>query len=70
MLGRAAYHDPWLLADVDARLFGAPDAVASREEAVEWATRVPAVPGSAIEVRRVAGSDEVPPGSARARSGG
>ncbi|MEU7739272.1 ATP-binding protein [Nonomuraea sp. NPDC049158] len=30
------------------------------EEAIEWAKRVPAAPGSKIEVRRVAGSDEVP----------
>ncbi|MFG1707048.1 YciI family protein [Nonomuraea sp. M3C6] len=34
--------------------------VASKQEAVEWAKRVPAVPGSKIEVRRVAGSEEVP----------
>ncbi|WP_182879742.1 YciI family protein [Microbispora sp. H10949] len=34
--------------------------VASKEEAVEWAKRVPAAPGSKIEVRRVPGSDEVP----------
>ncbi|MCA2229682.1 YciI family protein [Nonomuraea sp. NEAU-L178] len=34
--------------------------VASQQEAVEWASRVPAAPGSKIEVRRVAGSDEVP----------
>ncbi|MEV4708844.1 YciI family protein [Actinoplanes sp. NPDC049316] len=34
--------------------------VASKQEAIEWATRVPAVPGSAIEVRRVPGEDEVP----------
>ena len=34
--------------------------VASKQEAVEWATRVPSVPGSKIEVRRVAGEDEVP----------
>ena len=34
--------------------------VASKQEAVEWAKRVPAVAGSKIEVRRVAGSDEVP----------
>jgi hypothetical protein len=37
--------------------------VASKEEAVEWAKRVPAVRGSKIEVRRVAGDDEVPPGT-------
>ncbi|MEV6849425.1 YciI family protein [Actinoplanes sp. NPDC051411] len=35
--------------------------VASREEAVEWAKRVPAARGSKIEVRRVPGSDEAPP---------
>ncbi|MBG0566434.1 YciI family protein [Actinoplanes aureus] len=34
--------------------------VASKQEAVEWAKRVPAARGSKIEVRRVAGSDEVP----------
>jgi hypothetical protein len=37
--------------------------VASKQEAVEWAKRVPAVAGSKIEVRRVAGSDEVPENS-------
>ncbi|MCG8917219.1 YciI family protein [Actinokineospora sp. PR83] len=34
--------------------------VASEEEAVEWAKRVPVVRGSKIEVRRVPGDDEVP----------
>ena len=34
--------------------------VASKQEAVEWARRVPAARGSKIEVRRVAGSDESP----------
>jgi hypothetical protein len=34
--------------------------VASKEEAVEWAKRVPSVPGSMIEVRRVPGEDEIP----------
>jgi hypothetical protein len=34
--------------------------VASKQEAVEWARRVPAAPGAKIEVRRVVGSDEVP----------
>ncbi|MEU0793363.1 YciI family protein [Amycolatopsis sp. NPDC005961] len=34
--------------------------VASKEEAVEWAKRMPAVRGSKIEVRRVAGDDEMP----------
>lgn len=36
--------------------------VASKEEAVEWAKRVPSVAGAKIEVRRVAGDDEMPPG--------
>jgi hypothetical protein len=34
--------------------------VPSYEEAVKWAKQVPAVRGSKIEVRRVAGDDEVP----------
>ncbi|MEJ1105572.1 MULTISPECIES: YciI family protein [unclassified Kribbella] len=36
--------------------------VASKQEAVEWAKRVPSVTGSKIEIRRVAGEDEMPPG--------
>jgi hypothetical protein len=40
--------------------------VASKQEAVEWAKRIPAVTGSKIEVRRVAGDDEMPEGTARA----
>ncbi|MFI5615063.1 YciI family protein [Amycolatopsis sp. NPDC051903] len=34
--------------------------VASKQEAVEWAKRVPAAPGSKIEIRRVPGEEEVP----------
>ena len=34
--------------------------VASKEEAVEWAKRIPAIPGSRTEVRRVPGIDEFP----------
>jgi tRNA-dihydrouridine synthase A len=34
MLGRAAYHDPWILAQVDPRLFGAPAPATSRVEVV------------------------------------
>ena len=34
--------------------------VASKQEAVEWAKRVPAARGSKIEVRRVPEDDEVP----------
>ena len=39
--------------------------VASKQEAVEWAKRIPAVTGSKIEVRRVAGDDEMPQDIAR-----
>ena len=35
MLGRAAYSDPWLLADADRRLFGTQNPVTVRQEAVE-----------------------------------
>jgi len=35
MLGRAAYHDPWLLADVDARLFGDTTVARSRADVIE-----------------------------------
>ena len=34
--------------------------VASKEEAVEWAKRLPAFPGSKVEVRRVPGIEEFP----------
>ncbi|MCM4081403.1 YciI family protein [Paractinoplanes hotanensis] len=34
--------------------------VASKEEAVEWAKRIPAFPGSKTEIRRVPGIDEFP----------
>ncbi|MFJ1707479.1 YciI family protein [Kitasatospora sp. NPDC088346] len=34
--------------------------VASKEEAVEWARRMPALPGSQCEIRRVPGIDEFP----------
>ncbi|TQJ23365.1 hypothetical protein FBZ33_3632 [Micromonospora sp. A202] len=39
--------------------------VASIQEAVEWAKRVPSVPGSKIEIRRVPGEDEVPQDSGK-----
>jgi tRNA-dihydrouridine synthase A len=35
MLGRAAYHNPWMLAEVDARLFGDPTPIPSRARVVE-----------------------------------
>ncbi|MEQ8405670.1 MAG: tRNA dihydrouridine(20/20a) synthase DusA [Oceanicaulis sp.] len=34
MLGRAAYHTPWMLAEVDSRVFGRPDPVADPADAV------------------------------------
>jgi tRNA-dihydrouridine synthase A len=34
MMGRAAYQTPWVLADADQALFGAPNPVATRREAV------------------------------------
>jgi hypothetical protein len=34
--------------------------VASKEEAVEWAKRLPSFPGSKCEIRRVPGIDEFP----------
>jgi hypothetical protein len=46
--------------------------VASKQEAVEWAKRVPSVTGSKIEIRRVAGDDEMPQdneGSVEERAG-
>ncbi len=35
MLGRAAYHEPYLLAEVDRRFYGSTDAVPTRREALE-----------------------------------
>lgn len=35
MIGRSAYHNPWMLADADRRLFGTENPVKSRAEAVE-----------------------------------
>ncbi|SOD73744.1 hypothetical protein SAMN05892883_2977 [Jatrophihabitans sp. GAS493] len=35
--------------------------VASKEEAVEWAKRMPAIAGSKCEIRRVPGIEEFPP---------
>ena len=35
MLGRTAYHDPWVLADVDWRLFGSANPVENRKQAIE-----------------------------------
>jgi tRNA-dihydrouridine synthase A len=39
MVGRIAYHEPWLLAQVDARLFGEKSPVESREEVVAALSR-------------------------------
>jgi tRNA-dihydrouridine synthase A len=35
MIGRAAYRDPWMLATVDSRFFGATDPLRNRHEAVQ-----------------------------------
>lgn len=35
MLGRSAYHNPYLLAEVDRRLFGSDASVPSREDVLE-----------------------------------
>ncbi|PID41510.1 MAG: tRNA dihydrouridine(20/20a) synthase DusA [Proteobacteria bacterium] len=35
MLGREIYHNPWILHDVDSRLFNTPDTLGNRHEAVE-----------------------------------
>lgn len=35
MIGREAYHNPWLLAEVDARIFGEAPAVKTREDVLE-----------------------------------
>jgi len=40
MLGRSAYQEPWSLATVDPRVFGAPAPLASRAEAVEALVRL------------------------------
>ena len=49
MLGRAAYHEPWLLADVDRRVFGAPNPVESRKDALEaWLPYVEAQLGRGV----------------------
>lgn len=35
MIGRAIYHDPWILADADSCLFGQPNPLASRHDVIE-----------------------------------
>lgn len=42
--------------------------VASKQEAVEWAKRVPAAPGAKVEVRRMPGSEEAPGGPTDGRN--
>ncbi|MBS3785782.1 MAG: tRNA dihydrouridine(20/20a) synthase DusA [Gammaproteobacteria bacterium] len=39
MIGRAAYHDPWILADADAKVFGAPGATNVTRRSVSLAYR-------------------------------
>jgi tRNA-dihydrouridine synthase A len=49
MLGRAAYHEPWLLADVDRRIFGAANPVGSRKQALAaWLPYVEAELGRGV----------------------
>jgi tRNA-dihydrouridine synthase A len=49
MLGRAAYHEPWLLADVDRRIFGAANPVESRKQAIAaWLPYVEAQLGRGV----------------------
>ena len=56
MLGRAAYHEPWLLAEVDPLFFGAPAPAADRfdviEPMIEYARRHVASGGRLREVTR------------------
>ena len=72
MLGRVAYHDPWLLAEADARVFGGAPAVRTRAEVIEalipYATRQQArgVPMRAI-ARHVLGLYHGCPGGRRYR---
>jgi tRNA-dihydrouridine synthase A len=35
MLGRASYHTPWLLAEVDTEIFGEPASVGTREDVLD-----------------------------------
>lgn len=35
MIGRAIYHDPWMLADADSRLFAQPNPLSSRQDVIE-----------------------------------
>ena len=34
MIGRAIYHDPWILANADGRIFGQPNALSSRQDVI------------------------------------
>jgi tRNA-dihydrouridine synthase A len=56
MLGRAAYHNPWLLAEFDARYFGEPGAPRTRRGVVEaivpYAERHVAAGGSLRQITR------------------
>jgi len=56
MLGRAAYHNPWLLAELDARYFGEPRVARTRRDVVEaivpYAERHVATGGSLRQITR------------------
>lgn len=53
MLGRAAYHDPYLLAEVDRRVFGVDRDPPSREAVVE--TMLPYIEAAVAEGQRLHG---------------
>ncbi len=56
MLGRAAYHDPYLLAQVDSLLFGSTTAVPTREEIVDAMSRyLERVVAAGVSARAVVG---------------
>jgi len=53
MLGRAAYHNPWILAELQQRLFGLPG-VASREEAIrEMSAYIQRQTAAGVPVKRI-----------------
>jgi tRNA-dihydrouridine synthase A len=54
MLGRAAYHDPWVLAEADARLFGeAPRQLSRREVAEAMLPYIAAQAAAGVPVSRI-----------------
>lgn len=67
MLGRAAYHTPWILSEVDQRLFGAPASDLTRADVVErmkpyFAAELARQPGLARMTRHILGLFHGEPG--------